>query len=71
LLVTPSTFTLAPPTPARHRLTALTGDIAVIFHLARETEPDPARAESEHRSVHARFVVTMLWPPGAEIDEDD
>lgn len=71
LTETPSTFAPATATNDLHTLTTLTDDIAVIFELAREVESDPARAESKLRGIHARFVVTMLWPPGAEIHDDD
>jgi hypothetical protein len=67
---TPSTFSPATAERAQHTLTAVTDDIAVVFELPYSEESDAARAEAKLRGAQARFIVTMLWPPGAEADPD-
>jgi len=67
---TPSTFSPATAERAVHTLTAVTDDIAVVFELPCAEESDIARAEAKLRGAQARFVITMLWPPGREADTD-
>ncbi|SAK52784.1 hypothetical protein AWB82_01725 [Caballeronia glebae] len=64
----PSSFGPATAAHPLHTLTTLTDGILVVLELAQEAERDCARAEAKLRGTLARFIVTMLWPPGSEID---
>ncbi len=65
----PTCFGPATAANPLHRLTAVTDGILVVLELAQEAERDSARAEAKLRGTLARFIVTMLWPPGSEVDE--
>ncbi|WP_244808737.1 hypothetical protein [Caballeronia zhejiangensis] len=65
----PTSFGPATAANPLHTLTAVTDGILVVLELAQEAERDSARAEAKLRGTLARFIVTMLWPPGSEVDE--
>lgn len=66
---TPSSFGPATAANPLHTLTTVTDGILVVLELAQEAQRDSARAEAKLRGTLARFIVTMLWPPGSGVDE--